>query len=470
MKPYICFFIIITAFVCTSIQAQVQPTRENDVVYVIPIKDMIERGLVYVIRRGVNEAIAEGASAIVFDMDTPGGRVDAAEDIIDIIANTKIKTYTFVNPNAISAGAIISLATDEIYMAPGSRIGDAMPLLMSPIGSPQEMPSSIEEKMVSFVSGIIRSTAQRKNHDPKLAEAMVRRGSEYKIENEVICPSNQILTLTNIEAERLVGKEGEKRVLLSKGTVENLNALLSKIGHPKSKIVRLEVAAAEKVARYIEMFSSLFLIAGLLGLYIEFKTPGVVLPGILGVLLLAIWFWGYHIAGLAGMWEILMFMLGLVLLASEVFLFPGTVIPGLLGTTLIVMSLLMSMAGHYPGVPWEPNFKRLPGAVSTLSISIVSTVIIGWFLARFLPETSAFQKLMLLSSENKADGFHASAERNSDLVGLEGVALSELRPGGSAQFGDKRLDVVTRGDFVDKDSRIIIAETHGNRIIVEKKA
>ncbi|OGV70630.1 MAG: hypothetical protein A2283_09780 [Lentisphaerae bacterium RIFOXYA12_FULL_48_11] len=467
MKRYI-YFLIIVSILLPVLTLQAEPAK-NDVVYVIPVKDMIERGLVYVVRRGIDEAISEGASAIILDMDTPGGRVDAAEDIIDIIANTKIRTYTFVNPNAISAGAIISLATDEIYMAPGSRIGDAMPLLMSPIGSPQEMPSSIEEKMVSFVSGLIRATAQRKNHDPKLAEAMVRRGPEYRIENEVICPSNQILTLTNVEAERMVGKEEEKRSLLSMGTVENLDALLDKIGHPKSRIVTLKIDAAEKIARYIEMFSAIFLIGGLLGLYIEFKTPGVILPGIIGVILLAIWFWGYHIAGLAGMWELVMFIVGVLLLVSEVVFFPGTVLPGAIGTILIFLSLLMAMAGHHPGIPWQPDFKRLPVAASKLGFQIIITFVIAWLLARFLPETRVFQNLMLLTSENRSDGYHASSEDNSQLIGMVGIAFSELRPSGTAVFGEKRLDVVTRGDFLEKDSRIIIAEIHGNRIVVERK-
>jgi membrane-bound serine protease (ClpP class) len=469
MKPYIYFVFALCSLLAAGQSNAASEIANKDLVYVIPIEDMIERGLVYVIRRGVDEAVSRGASAIIFDMNTPGGRVDAAEDIIDIIANIKVKTYTFVNPRAISAGAILALATDEIYMAPGSSIGDAMPLLMSPIGSPQEIPSSIEEKMVSYVAGLIRSTAQRKNHDPKLAESMVRRGAEYKIEDDVICPTNQILTLTNVEASRLVGKEGEKRPLLSKGTVESLDALLEKIGHPKSKseIVRFNVTVEEKIARYIEMFSALFLIGGLLGLYIEFKTPGVILPGIIGVLLLAIWFWGYHIAGLAGMWQIIMFMIGLILLASEIFLFPGTVLPGLVGTAFIVASLLMSMIGHYPGMPWHPITKNIPHAITVLSSSVVVTFVIGWLLAKYLPETSAFQQFMLLSSESKADGFHASREQTHTLVGLQGKAVSELRPAGMAQFGDKRIDVVTRGEYIDKGAPIVVAETHGNRIVVE---
>jgi len=441
----------------------------NNIVYVIPINGEIERGLVYVIRRGVREAVEQNAAAIVFDMNTPGGQVGAAEDIIDAIANTKIRTYTYVNPNAISAGAIISLATDEIYMAPGSKIGDAMPLLMSPWGAPVDLSPAHEEKIVAYVDALVRTTAQRKNHDPKLAQAMVRRGPEYKIEDVVICPSNQLLTLTNLEAERLVGKEGSRHPLLSRGTVQSIDEMLTTIGYVKSQIVRLEITPEEKIARYIEALSIIFLMGGLLGLYIEFKTPGVVLPGVAGVLLLAIWFWGHHIAGLSGMTEIIIFFIGLLLLASEVFLFPGTILPGVLGTALIIASLMMSMVGVSPGIPWNTMTRHIPDAMKTLSISVLGTFILGLLLARFLPETSAFQKLMLLSAEHKADGYHASGEQTNSLVGMEGLAFSELRPGGTAVFGDKRIDVVTRGEFIDKNSRIIVAEAHGNRIVVELK-
>jgi len=181
----------------------------SDVVYVIPIHDMIERGLVYVVRRGVEEAVRQDAAAIVFDMDTPGGRLDAAEEIINIIGSVKVPTYTFVNPSAISAGAIIAMGTDHIYMAPGSRIGDAMPIMMSPFGQVQEMSEALEEKSVSYVASLIRSTAERKAHDPQLAESMVRRKQEFKVGDEIIKRAGELLTLTNKEAEKKV-KRGEK--------------------------------------------------------------------------------------------------------------------------------------------------------------------------------------------------------------------------------------------------------------------
>ncbi len=188
-------------------------------VYVIPVHGMIEPALLYVMRRGVAEAEINGAAAIVLSMDTLGGRLDAATDIVRLMQRVRVPTYTFVEKNAISAGAIIALSTDKIFMAPGSVIGDAMPIMMSPTGGAQEMPEAIEEKTVSAVAALIRAAAQESGHDPQLAEAMVRRELEYKIADEVISPAGQLLTLTNVEAEREVGPPEARRKLLSQGTL-----------------------------------------------------------------------------------------------------------------------------------------------------------------------------------------------------------------------------------------------------------
>jgi len=442
--------------------------QERPLVYIIPIEEMIERGLVYVVRRGVAEAVAQGADAIIFDMHTPGGRLDAAEEIINIIANIDVATYTFVSRNAISAGAIIAFGTDRIYMAPGSRIGDAMPIMVSPFGGAQEMPEAMEEKAVSYVSSLIRSTAQRKNHDPQLAEAMVRRGMEYKIGEDVISPADQLLTLTNVEAERLVKRNGEESPLLSSGTVKDIDALLETIGQADAEVKRLSITPAEKIARYIEMLSALLLIGGVLGLYIEFKTPGFGVPGIVGILLLAIWFWGHNVAGLAGMGELVLFVLGVVLLLVEIFLIPGFGIVGASGIMLMILSLVMAMVEHYPGVP----FYRLPEvqighAMRTAGMALVGTFLSGLLLARFLPKIPVFHRLMLETEETTDAGFTAAAPQD-DLLGARGVADTQLRPAGMGVFGDRRLNVVSRGDFIDRGIPIVIAEIHGNRIVVEK--
>ena len=469
MKPHFCIAVVLGSLLLSgALPAHADAPRPVvQTVYVIPIKGMIERGLVYVIRRGAAQAAAEGAAAIILDMDTPGGRVDAAEDIINSIGALPIKTYTYVNPNAISAGAIIAMATDHIYMAPGSRIGDAMPIMMNPLGAPQQLPEGVEEKSVSYVAGLIRSAAQRKGHDDKLAECMVRREIEYKIGEDVICPEGQLLTLTNGEAERTVVENGVSRNLLSAGTMRDMDALLDHLGFARSEVVELEVTLAERIARYIEMLSAIFLMGGLLGLYIEFKTPGFGLPGIAGILLLAIWFWGHHVAGLAGLGEMTLFTIGVLLLFVEILFIPGFGVVGTAGICCMAGALMMAMVQHGPGLPWYnlPRFQ-FEGMVLKLGLSLLGTVALGALLAGFLPRTHLFQRIALMQTESTDKGYRAS-EKTEDFVGLRGTADTPLRPGGIGLFGDRRLNVITHGEYVAAGSPIVIAQCEGNRIVVE---
>ncbi|MEI8140154.1 MAG: NfeD family protein [bacterium] len=434
-------------------------------VYIIPIHDVIDTALIYVIRRGLNEAEDGGAEAIIFDIDTPGGRVDAAEEILNMLRGVKTPTYTLVNPNAISAGAIIAMATDHIYMTPGSKIGDAMPIMLGLTGEVQPMPESVEEKSVSYVAAMIRAAAQHRGHDPQLAEAMVRRDSEYKIGDEVISKKGRLLTLTNKDAERLVGPE--KRPLLSAGTVENLAALLKKIGKENCAPIELKVTSAEEIARFIESISIVLLGLGLLGLYIEFKTPGFGLPGISGIFLLAIWFWGSHIAGLAGMEEVALFLLGVILLCVELFVFPGVILPGIIGLGLIIASILMGMTQHYPGDPWYPTLPAITTSALRLTPSLLITLAGAVLAATFLPKAPLFNKLILNATITPQTGDSRSAQSKSVRIGQQGIAETRLNPAGAARFGDLRLNVVSRGDFLEPGDKIVIAETRGNRIIVD---
>jgi membrane-bound serine protease (ClpP class) len=435
-------------------------------VYIIPIHDVIDTALIYVIRRGLNEAEDGGAEAIIFDIDTPGGRVDAAEEILNMLRGVKTPTYTLVNPNAISAGAIIAMATDHIYMTPGSKIGDAMPIMVGFTGEVQPMPESVEEKSVSYVAAMIRAAAQNKGHDPQLAEAMVRRDSEYKIGDEVISKKGRLLTLTNKDAERLVGPE--KRPLLSAGTVENLAALLRKIGKENCTTIELKVTSAEEIARFIESIAIALLGLGLLGLYIEFKTPGFGLPGISGIFLLAIWFWGSHIAGLAGLEEVALFLLGVILLCVELFVFPGVILPGIIGLGLIITAILMGMTQHYPGDPWYPTLPAITTSALRLTPSLLITFAGAVLAATFLPKAPLFNKLILNATITPQAGDSHTTQNNSVRIGQQGIAETRLNPAGAAHFGDTRLNVVSRGDFIEPGDKIVVAETWGNRIIVDR--
>lgn len=459
MKPYICAAIaLLMALPSTS---QCKETNQK-LVFVIPIHGEIERGLVYVIRRGVTDAVREKADAVIFDIDTPGGRVDSTEEIIEIIDGIDVPVIAFVNPSAISAGAIISLATDDIYMRSGATIGDAMPITMSS----KEMPADRKEKMVSYVAAMVRATAQKKGHNVDLAEAMVRIEKEFKIGKEVICPAGELLTLTSFEAEKTYGKD--KTPLLSKGTVADFTALLKKLNLDDAEIRTLEVTYAEKIARWIDMtaISGLLLALGLLALYLEFKTPGFGIPGITGIILLAIWFWGHNVAGLAGAEEMILFALGVFLLTLEIFVIPGFGVTGVSGIILIITSLIMAMVQHYPGGTWYPPVIQMEKAMTTLGMALTICAVGVAVLAKFLPETALFRRIMLTSAVPSKDGYQAGATAE-ELVGATGQAETDLRPGGIATINGKRQTVVSRGDFIDSGTRIVVAHTKGNRIVVD---
>jgi membrane-bound serine protease (ClpP class) len=447
-----------------ALQAE-NATNTPGLVYVIPIRGMIEPALLYVIRRGVAEAENAQARAVIFVMNTPGGTLNAASEIVRTIQKVTIPTYTFVEKDAYSAGAIIALATKHIYMAPGSVIGDAMPIMMNPLGGVQEMPEDLQEKAVSAVAGLVRSAAQESGHDPKLAEKMVRRDMEYRIGDEVISPTNQLLTLTNVEAERRYGPDNKP--LLSEGTVKDVPALLKAIGQENAEIKELKVTLAERVARFIAMLAPLFLIGGLLGIYIEVKTPGFGLPGILGITCLMIFFWGHHIAGLAGMEDLILFGIGVTLLLVELFVLPGFGLVGFAGILCMLVAMLSAMIQRYPGMPWyQISWPQLQVPILKLSISLIGSGIAAFILARYLPETTLFKRLVLSTATSRSQGFEA-AHSEETLIGQEGITISALRPSGAAMIGDRRVDVVTRGEFVERDAPIRIAEVHGQRIIVE---
>ena len=430
------------------------------VVYIIPIKKMIEPALLYVVRRGVDEAVRNDAKAIIFQMDTPGGAVNAAEGIISVITKTDVPTYTFVENDAFSAGAIIALATPHIYMAPGSVIGAATPMMMSPMGGVQEMPEEVQEKMTSAVAAMVRSAAEQGGHDKQLAEAMVRADMEYSVNGTVISEKGRLLTLTNEEAEQLVGDD--QHPLLSEGTVEDIDALLEVIGLSNAEKRILEVSAAERLARLIAGIAPILMIIGLGGLWLEIKTPGFGIFGIAGITCLLLFFFGHHIAGLAGMEDILLFILGVSLLAVEVFITPGFGILGASGLLLIFVSFISAMSERMPG-EWRPiSFSPETFSLPFLKVvfSFVGAVALVVVAGKFIPQTRMFKSISL-------EDVSPEQEEETELLGLEGVTHSDLRPSGTAYIGERKLDVVTYGDFIPRQTAVRVVEVHGNRIVVE---
>ncbi len=433
-------------------------------VFIVPIRADIMPPLVYVVRRGVKEAMEANADAIVFDMDTYGGRVDVTEEIIGIISKFKGTTYTYVNDHAFSAGMFISVATKEIYMAPQSVIGAAAIVAQSPGGTGiEKLPDTVEAKITSGFSAVIRAQAEKNGHNVEVVQAMVDKTKALEIDGEVLNKEGNILTLTDRQAAKEYGNP--PKPLLSSGTVESLDLLLEKLGYANATRTTIEPTGAEKLASWINTISPILLIIGIIGIYIEFKTPGFGLPGIVGIVAFAIYFFGGYVAGLSGAGWILAFVVGILLIALELFVFPGTFIAGILGAMLVLVALVMAMVDVYPGTPSLPSLPQLQLPLRDLSIAAIGSLVIALVLARFLPKTTLFNRLVSQGASGETSVAVHEAQQ-STRVGKIGVAVAPLCPGGKARFDDELLDVITRGEMIARGQRVkIIGHTGPNAIV-----
>ena len=441
-------------------------------VYVLPVRDDIMPPLVYIVRRGVKEAIEAKADLLVLDMETNGGRLDVTREVIDILNQFKGETVTYVNRSAFSAGVFIAVATQKIYMAPQSVIGAAAPIMMAPGGmGAQDLPGTMEVKMNSAVRALVRTSAEKNGYNPAVVEAMIDKTRELKIDGEVLNEKGQILTLTNVQAEKEYGNPPTP--LLSSGTVETLNDLLEKLGYGKAERHAIRPTGVERLATWINAISPLLLIIGVIGLYIEFKTPGFGLPGIVGIAAFAIYFLGGYVAGLSGIEWLAVFGLGLILVAVELFVFPGTLALGLAGAALMLIALIMAMVDLYPapnpsmpGMPPLPSLPQLRLPLQNLALAMIGSVASILVLARFLPQTQIYRTVV----SNSASGVASTAkleQQQASRVGQIGTTVSVLRPGGKARFGEDILDVMSQGELIGKGQPVKIIGHSGAEAIVE---
>ena len=322
-------------------------------VYVVPVRDDIMPPILYVIRRGVKDAMEAEADCLIFDMETNGGRVDITEDIFDIIGKFRGETVTYVNKDAYSAGAFIAVATQKIYMAPQSVIGAAAPIMMGPTGGVSEMPSTMEVKINSAIRAKIRTQAEKNGYAVDVIEAMVDKTKKLERDKKIICQEGDILTLTNLEAEAKYGEA--KTPLLSSGTVESIDSLINELGYAGALRVDIQPLGAEELGTWINAISPLLLLIGIIGLYIEFKTPGFGVFAEIGIAALVVYFFGGYVSGLAGIEWVAVFVLGVVLVAVELFWFSGTLIIGMVGVVCMLVALVMGMTDIYPDMPWFPT-------------------------------------------------------------------------------------------------------------------
>ncbi len=465
MKRWLVFLLCLAGMVPINSPALERTAKK---VYVIPIRNDIMPPLVYLVRRGVKQAMAEKADALILDMDTNGGRLDTTEEILDIIDQFKGETITYVNRKAFSAGAIIAFDTQKIYMAPQSVIGAAAPVGLAPGGGGIEsLPDTVEAKESSAFSALVRRNAEKNGHNPEIVDAMMKKTKELKIDGKLLNEKGQILTLTDQEAKEEYGTPPKS--LLSDGTVETFSALLKELDLDNAVVIKISPTGVEKLGTWINAISPLLLIIGIIGCYIEYKTPGFGLPGIVGIIAFAIYFFGGYIAALSGAEWIVVFIIGIALLASELFVHPGTVLPGLIGGVLILVSLIMATVDIYPGGPAMPTIPQLRAPLQEVGVAFLISFAIAIVLMRYLPKTPLYGALVSQTASGVGSDIRIAQKKNS-REGQVGVAISSLRPGGKAQFGDEIVDVMTQGDLIAKGQKVKIIGHSGTEAIVETVA
>jgi len=456
MKPFKFLFCFVM-FACYSVFANIPDGRP---VIIIPVYGEIENGLVYVVERGIKEAENSNAQALILHMDTYGGGIKAMEKIMQAMSQTTVPTYTFVDTKAISAGALIAASTKYIYMAPQSQIGDAKIIQMIPfMGGAKEIDEGMKEKVYSVARAIVRSACERNDHDWKLFEAMM--DDEISITN--VIKKGKLLTLTSKEAVDLN---------LAKATVGNLNEFLEEIGLGDAIVQKLELSTGEKMSRFFSSttISGILLLLGIAGLFIEFRTPGIGVPGAVGVICLSLFFWGHYSANISGWIPVIIFLIGLILLILEIFVIPGFGVAGIAGIICIVASLMLAMLEWKPG-SWStfPPIDEIAKPLAIIALAFTGAIILLGIASKYLPSAPFTSRLFLLKKMDKKDGYsiHPSFEK-SHIEGKSGIAKTTLRPAGKALIDNNLFDVITQGDFIQKGSKIKVIKIENNHIVVEK--
>jgi len=415
---------------------------QQKLVYFAYIEGEIDLGLAPYITRVVNEAEENNASAIIFKINTFGGRVDAATQIKDAILSSKILTIGFINNRAISAGALIALSCNKIVMVPGSSIGAATVV--------DQSGEKVGEKYQSYMRSEMRSTAERNGRRTDIAEGMV----DERVVIPGLTDSTHLITLTSEEAYKYK---------IADTLITDYKNVLAAFDLKNAEVIQVKSNWAEEVVRFLNnpIISSILIMIGFFGLMAEIKTPGWGLPGTAGLIALTLFFGSSYILQLASMLEILLFILGLILLLAEIFIIPGFGITGISGITLILVSIFLALLGSDPFL----DMRSVSMAIIQISASMVAALIGIFFLAKFLPKTSAFSRLVLAETQNADKGF-VSFPSDTNLIGKTGIAFTTLRPGGTALIDDKKVDVVADSEYIEKDKKIKVIRVEGIKVVV----
>ena len=498
MKKFIniLLFLLFTHIVLTQLASSSAEETENltvskessshrGKVSIIPLSGMIDGGIYNSLKRRVEIAKENGSNLIIFEIDTFGGQLEPAFEISEHISNIKdTKTIAFIPTKAISAGSLIAISCNEIYMSPQAELGDCEPIVPSSEGGYK----TVGEKIQTVLRTKFRKFAEKNGYPVLLAEAMVTKEIEvYRVVTEEkpegFYVSGRELKEMNEEdkkkfkSKKLIIEEGKLLTMhakeayeyqFAKEIVEDRNSLLKLLNMENVTPNILETNWSEEMVRFLGRIAPILLGIGLAGLWMEFKSPGFGLPGIIGILCLATVFLSKHAVGLAETPEIIMFFIGIVLIAVEILFIPGFGIAGIPGIILILIGAILSFQDFtIPRTPYDVDM--FVKNIFAVMCSIIGSGITIFLLFRFMPGIPFFNRLVLTSSETSLSGFVIPPQPagSSSAVGMKGKALTVLHPTGKIEVDNNTLDVVTDGEYIEKGKIVEIIEISGNRIVVK---
>lgn len=423
--------------------------QEKPVVFSMKIDQEIDPRMNRYTTLAFEKATEINADYVLIEMDTYGGALNDADDIRTRILNYEKPVYVWINKDAASAGALISIACDSIYMAKGASIGAATVVVADGTAAP--------DKYQSYMRSIMRSTAEAKGRDPKIAEAMV----DQNIEVEGVSNLGQVVTFSTSEAIKNGFCEAE---------ASNINEIMLRSGVEDFELVKYELSTVEKIiALFLNPFVSGILILVIIGgLYFELQTPGVGFPILASAVALVLYFTPYYLNGLADHWEIIIFFIGVILIIIEIFVIPGFGIPGILGIIFTIGALMMVMVNN-------DAFDFSFVATDDLLLAFMTTIagLLGAVILMFiggvrLTDTEVFKRIALQDIQDKSQGYVTNFKGES-FIGKIGTTYTVLRPSGKVMIDDNIYDAVARGNFIDREVAIEVIGEEGTSLKVKER-
>lgn len=427
----------IFAFFQQHIQAQddQEKTGSDQLVYIIPVEKEVERGLEAFLIRSTDEAIEAGADHIIFEVDTPGGRVDSAGQIGKLFQGLDIPTTAFIVNEALSAGSYIALNSDTIYMRPNATMGAS--------GVITGDGNAADEKAQSAWIAAMKSAAESNDRDPLYAIAMADKTIDLP---ELGAPKGKFLTLSPNDAVE---------VEYAEGIAKNRTELLAELNLTDATIEETETTVAEELARFVTnpIVVPILLSVASLGLIVELYTPGFGVAGTMGLAALVLFFYGHIIAGLAGMETVILLIIGIIFIILEFFV-PGGIL-GIIGVAAVVVSLFLS--GY---------------DLSHMALSILIAMIVGIaafvFLYRRADAEKGFFKRIILKDRTMTEQGYITTDVKTEYLGKEGMTVTTLRPAGIAEIDQERVDVVSEGTYIENGKKVEVVAVEGMRIVVRE--